>query len=108
MDLTPIYGPDWKPDHTLKTWPAFFQQAWDRKKPFELRKDDRDFEAGQSVLLEEWIPPHQEQAEGRHTGRWILGPITNVVRDAPHFGLMPGFCVFSYQEQFRSSHDEQF
>lgn len=74
--------------HELKTWPAYFDAVSDGTKPFELRRDDRDFSAGDILRLREYEP-----ASGRYTGRVVEAEVSYVVRDAPHFGLMPGFAV---------------
>jgi hypothetical protein len=41
-------------EHELKTWPDFFKAIWDNEKHFELRKDDRGYQAGDTLLLREW------------------------------------------------------
>lgn len=38
-------------EHELKTWPDFFDAIWNNEKHFELRKDDRGFQAGDTLLL---------------------------------------------------------
>lgn len=103
--LTAIYGENWNADHELKTHPQYFRLVWSGVKRYEVRKDDRNFQEGQSVLLEEYEPT-QDGTGGTYTGRWILGTIPTVVRDVPHFGLNPGFCVFGFNEVFRSSHGD--
>lgn len=42
--------------HHLKTLPKYFDLAWTRHKQFELRKNDRDYHLGDSVVLHEWDP----------------------------------------------------
>lgn len=41
--------------HHLKTMPEYFQAVIDGKKPFEVRKNDRDFKSGDHCLLEEYL-----------------------------------------------------
>lgn len=39
--------------HVLKTWQDFFQAVADGRKTFDVRKDDRGFQAGDKVVLVE-------------------------------------------------------
>ena len=42
--------------HRLKTWPAFFAAVKSGCKPFEIRKNDRNFEVRDTLVLEEFEP----------------------------------------------------
>ena len=42
--------------HYLKTWPEFFQAMKSGKKTFELRKNDRDYQVGDTLVLQEYDP----------------------------------------------------
>lgn len=42
--------------HELKTWPEHFWDVWEGKKKVELRKDDREFQVGDTLVLHEWSP----------------------------------------------------
>jgi hypothetical protein len=61
---------------------------WVREKPYELRRDDRDFAVGDTLDLREFDPE-----TGTYSGRSILALVAHVLRDVPHFGLMPGYCL---------------
>ena len=80
-------------EHELKTWPEFFEAIIDGRKNFEVRRDDRGFQAGDHVYLREWDPSHG----GRYTGRRIRARIGYVLhnpvgRDGATLG---GHSVFS-------------
>ena len=42
--------------HTLKTWPEYFSAVVLGHKRFEIRKNDRDFSVGDTLILEEYNP----------------------------------------------------
>lgn len=49
--------------HRLKIKPKYFIDATDGKKTFELRKNDRDFKVGDTLILQEY----NEDYTGRST-----------------------------------------
>jgi hypothetical protein len=52
-------------EHDLKCWPEFFKHLWSGEKTFEIRKDDRGYQAGDTLTLREWTERHG------YSGRWI-------------------------------------
>lgn len=56
--------------HKLKIHPPFFASVKRGDKPFEIRKNDRNFKVGDVLELEEWIPCEVCSATGlvRATG----------------------------------------
>ena len=40
--------------HYLKIWPVFFDRVVSGEKTFEIRRNDRDFSAGDMLCLQEW------------------------------------------------------
>ena len=60
-----------KPTHYLKTWPEFFQAMKSGKKTFEIRKNDRDFNVGDMLILQEYGPSLQV-----YTGNEITVEVT--------------------------------
>jgi len=85
--------PSFKPSgdtHILKCLPQYFNEVRDRKKSFELRKDDRDYKVGDKIILKEW--------DGEdYTGREILNiKIQYILRDCPEYGLKEGYCILGF------------
>lgn len=76
--------------HELKIWPEMYDALRSGRKRFELRKDDRNFQEGDTLKLREWKPETEE-----YTGRSLTASVYYVLRDAEQFGLMPGFCAMS-------------
>lgn len=63
--------------HELKTWPEFFVQTRHGRKRFELRRNDRDFQMGDELRLQEWNPtegrkPGENGVAFGYTGRELL------------------------------------
>ena len=63
--------------HYLKTWPEFFLATKLRKKAFELRKNDRNFEVGDTLVLQEYT------AEDGYTGAELYREITYILSETP-------------------------
>ena len=42
--------------HELKIWPQYYCRVADGSKTFEVRNNDRGFQAGDKVALHEWCP----------------------------------------------------
>lgn len=73
--------------HELKCWPQFFDAILDGSKPYEVRKDDRDFAVGDTLHLREWNPDTWV-----YTGRETRARITHKLTDNA-FGVALGYCV---------------
>jgi len=43
-------------DHALKTWPGYYWAMVKGVKTFEVRKNDRDYQVGDLLILEEYCP----------------------------------------------------
>lgn len=59
--------------HWLKIQPQYFNEVISGKKNFEIRKNDRDFRVGDTLLLKEFIPEKQE-----FTGRSVEKEVTYI------------------------------
>lgn len=68
--------------HALKTWPEYFEAVYDGRKTFEIRRNDRDFKVGDTLILREWDP----KIEG-YTGRRLERVVTYVT-DAANLGAL--------------------
>ena len=73
--------------HRLKVWPSYFRDIIKGIKTFEIRKDDRDFQIGDRLVLEEYL-----QNEGEYTGNVIIRFIVYKF-DKHQFGLECGYCI---------------
>lgn len=73
--------------HYLKTWPVYYGRCVSGQKPFEVRKNDRDFQTGDILVLQEYDPE-----EDVFTGQETHFEVTYVLHGG-QFGVEPGFCV---------------
>ena len=73
--------------HELKTLPEYFEQVWQYRKSFELRKDDRPFEVGDRLRLVEYDP------KIGYLNRYVNVEVTSILRNFP--GLESGYCIMS-------------
>ena len=70
--------------HELKIEPQHFQPVMENLKMAELRNNDREFVAGDTLVLREW--------NGKYTGRTT---VRNVVHVADVGSYLPGFVLLS-------------
>ena len=80
--------------HALKTVPPFFKDIVEGKKTFEVRKNDRHFQVGDKVLLQEW---HTD----KYTGQEWEGKITYILDHADY--CKKGFVIFGIEEYPQSN-----
>lgn len=72
--------------HVLKCWPEQFEDIRCGRKHFEIRKDDRDFSTGDTVVFVEYDPGTKQ-----HTGRSETRQIGYLGRGKPY---PEGYCSF--------------
>lgn len=73
--------------HKLKIKPKYFEQLITHKKTFEIRFNDRDFEVGDVLHLEEY--------ENGFTEKETIRIISHILKDVPECGLMEGYVILS-------------
>lgn len=84
--------------HTLKTHPAPFRAVRDGRKRFEVRKDDRMFQCGDTVTLQ-YYDARQAVIPGLLPDD-DLSPLDfriGFVLRGGQFGVEPGFVVFQLE-----------
>ena len=86
-----------KISHTLKTDPDVFQLVWDGLKTFEIRKNDRNFQPGDTLQLAETVYTGKQMKDSKplkYTGRVIVVHVTHVMH-GPVYGLRKGWVIMS-------------
>lgn len=84
-------------DHELKTDPRPFEAVFVGSKTFEIRKNDRDFQVGQILLLRETRFTGFAMAKGvelSYTGRTLAVRVTHVQTG---YGFIEGWCGLSFE-----------
>lgn len=98
--------------HSLKTLPVYFAAVLRGDKTFEVRKNDRDFQTGDTLILKEYDPQYLPPAEpvdwsrppqplptaprmpGDYTGQEVKAEVSYVLHDTwGQFGIERGFVV---------------
>jgi len=80
--------------HELKVLPQYFKPLVMGKKTFEIRKADRDFKVGDTLVLREWDGE-------KYTGSYVRKYITYILRNCPEYGLMDGYCILAFRNTAR-------
>jgi hypothetical protein len=78
--------------HDLKIWPEYFGAVVSGLKPFEVRRNDRQFEVGDHLRLREWGPTAKE-----YTGRQATARISYVLHGG-QFGIEEGVVVMGLSD----------
>lgn len=76
---------DTRPVHDLKVLPELFNSIEDGTKPFEVRKNDRNFRVGDYLCLREWV-------DIAYTGRYVYVEVIFILQGG-QFGIEPGYVV---------------
>lgn len=79
--------------HDLKILPEYYRAVIERRKTFEVRKNDRNFKVGDRVNLMEYDPDYA----GKYTGRVCQCVITYILDDTKY--CKKGYVILGIQEQ---------
>lgn len=76
--------------HYIKCEKEFYQDVEEGYKPFEVRKNDRDYQAGDDIILKEY-----DKDLGILTGRELKVNIIYYLDNYP--GIEPGYCILGIE-----------
>lgn len=62
-------------EHYLKIYPEYYEAVASKDKPFEVRKNDRNYKVGDKLILREGY--------GRFTGRYITADVSYILDKQP-------------------------
>lgn len=80
--------------HDLKTWPEFYGDVITGLKTHEIRRNDRDYQRGDVLLLREWNPHVTPAGPIGYSGRYTVRLVTYVTPGGK-WGLPDNVCVMS-------------
>lgn len=75
-------------EHRLKTWSSYYDAVNTGAKSFELRVNDRNFQVGDTIVLEEYNPETTS-----YTGRSLTRTIGYILERPPFGGLEVGWVI---------------
>ena len=78
--------------HELEIWASCFAAVESGAKPFDVRKNDRNFQVGDALLLREY-DPETAAFSGRIALHWASYVLTGGT-----FGIADGWCVLGLAE----------
>ena len=79
--------------HRIKCIQPFFRDVKRYDKMFEIRKNDRNYQVGDTVILREYIPETD-----KYTGNEITIEITYLIQRT--VCLKEGYCAFGFMRVF--------
>ena len=74
-------------EHKLKILSKYYESILQGKKTFEVRKYDRPFSEGDTLLLQECVTPN----DCGYTGREMTVDVTYILRDSEY--VKDGYCI---------------
>lgn len=83
--------------HELKTDPDVFQLSVDGLKPYEIRNNDRGYQVGDLLILQETQYSGEEMLDEApliYTGRTLERVVTNVLQG---YGILKGWAILSVE-----------
>lgn len=78
--------------HVIKCWPQYFGPIRRNEKKFDVRRDDRGYQKGDTVHLREWAP---YGGGGSFTGNDEFRKIKYILTGG-QFGIEPGYVVLGF------------
>jgi hypothetical protein len=80
-------------EHYLKTVQPFFDDVKYGRKPFEVRFNDRNYEVGDILHLQEFVPPET------YTGQEIVKEVTYILDDPAY--CKDGYVIIGFPDEKR-------
>ena len=92
-------------EHKLKILPQYLESIVEGTKNFEIRKNDRNYQVGDTLILKEWVDREIRQVEDitieaspYFTGLEITKEITYIL-EGGQYGLEEGYCILGLKQE---------
>lgn len=85
--------------HELKIESKYFWKVWNGSKTAEIRKNDRNFQVGDTLRL-------HERKDNKNIGNIIMAKITDILTYKEFEGLAENYVMLSIQSMGKSRHTE--
>lgn len=79
-------------EHSIKCWPQYFGAIRRKEKNFDVRRDDRGYQKGDTVILREY---EMRNSPHRFTGNEEHRKIKYILTGG-QFGIEPGYVVLGF------------
>lgn len=82
-------------EHQLKIIPKYFKEIVDGNKNFEIRRNDRGFKIGDTLILKEYDP-----IKKNFTGNYAKATVMYILKDKDFpIGIKEGYCIMGIHLQ---------
>lgn len=82
--------------HKLKCWTPYYEAIVRGEKKFDVRIDDRGFQKGDTVLLEQYDPKKMRYVCGSGSRPYSIEKKIEYILTGGHFGIQPGYVVLGF------------
>jgi len=79
--------------HELKTYPEYYNAAFSGIKTFEVRKNDRNYQVGDTLILKEWDDMKEE-----YTGAKLKVEVTYILSEPQYVAEGYVILAINYRE----------
>ena len=103
-------------EHELKTWPEFFNAVLDDRMTFQVRKNDRGFQADDTLILHKWDPSQRWPEGDMYMPGLVPGPVGYDVDEEPirvkvlyvlnGMGIENGYVVMGIEREEKNAESE--
>lgn len=78
--------------HNLKLHEKYWDDVMSGRKPFEIRKNDRDFKVGDRLHFLKVVDGKAQDVNVN------IFKVTYILKDIPQYGLSPDYCILGIKE----------